>query len=67
MVQIEDLALSFVAILIVVLAYLVLGGRIKSLQSKLEQTASSVNQWTNWIRTTDAGTLRQEFQKFGDA
>jgi hypothetical protein len=66
MVQIEDLALSFVAILIVVLAYLVLGGRIKSLQSRLEQTASSVNQWTNWIRTTDAGTLRQEFQKFGE-
>ena len=67
MVSVEDLALVLLtATVIGVLVYFVLAGRVKVIQLKLEAISTSMQQWTDWIRTMDAATIRQEFQKFGE-
>lgn len=71
MVSVEDVGLVLViAASVGVAIYLLLAGRIKTIQFKLEAISTSVKQWTDWLRTTDTATLRQEFsaqfQKFGE-
>jgi hypothetical protein len=67
MVSVEDITLAaLITVVIGILLYSVLSGRIKSIQSKIENVSASVNQWTTWLRTTDSASLRQEFQKFGE-
>jgi len=67
MVLVEDIGLAVsITVIVGILLYALLSGRIRSIQSKLENISTSVNQWTNWLRTTDAATLREEFQKFGE-
>jgi len=63
----EDvIVVLLVAIAVGVAIYLVLSGRIKTVQLKFETIAASVKQWTDWLRTSDTASLRREFQKFGE-
>jgi len=57
---VEELVLAaFMALIVGIIIYFVLAGRIKTIQTKVEH-------WTDWLRTSDTATLRQEFQKFGE-
>ena len=71
MLSAENIAIVLVLSVVLGIAiYLLLAGRIRTVQSRLETVDTSVKQWTDWLRTSDTASLRREFseqfQKFGE-
>jgi len=69
--SIESIAtILVVCVFLGIAIYLLLADRIRTIQSRLENVDTSVKQWTDLLRSSDAANMRREFseqfQKFGE-